>query len=295
MVVGLAGALWDQTYLSSLSAALANLGFKTIMGQTLRKKNGYFSGTDEERAQDLMDAFQNKSVHGIFCLRGGWGSARILDKIDFQIIKENPKFFMGFSDITSLLLAIHQKTGLVTFHGPMAHSAWNAFSTQSFKQVAYDTFVKSPQLLVGLPENPIKSLSSGSASGQLVGGNLSVLCATLGTDFAPSWEGKILFLEETNEEPYRIDRMLTQLKLNGVYEQIKGLVLGQFNKCVAEIPEQSFTCMEVLNQHFAKASFPVIYNAPIGHTENKWTLPLGILAEINADKKTLTLLENAVT
>jgi muramoyltetrapeptide carboxypeptidase len=226
-------------------------------------------------------------------MKGGWGCARLLDKLDYELIKNNPKVLIGFSDITTLLNVIYAKTGLVTFHGPVGNSGWNDFTTGVFKSVIMQG-EQTDMPLSSKPEDAMTVFNKGKASGELIGGNLSVLSGLLGSGYLPDWKGKILFLEEVKEEPYRIDKMFTQLKLNGVLDNIAGLVLGKFSKCEAEEPLKAFTFMEVLEQHIKPLGIPAFYGAAFGHTENKITLPVGIRVSMDAEKGTIKLMESAV-
>ncbi len=226
-------------------------------------------------------------------MKGGWGCARILDKLNYELIEKNPKVLIGFSDITTLLNVIYAKTGLITFHGPVGNSGWNDFTSSSFKKVIMKgeacEFPLSPKM-----EDAFHTINNGKTIGEMIGGNLSVLSGLLGSNYLPDWKGKILFLEEVKEEPYRIDKMLTQLKLNGVLNEISGIVFGKFSKCEAEEPQKAFTFMEVLEQHIKPLGIPSFYGAAIGHTENKITVPIGIKVEMDASKGILKLIENAV-
>jgi muramoyltetrapeptide carboxypeptidase len=289
-----AGAVWYPEGIEKFTAIIQNLGFKVKAGKTLTEKFGYFAGKDELRAQELNDLFTDKKVQGIFCMKGGWGCARLLSMLDYYNIRMNPKVLMGFSDITALLVAIQARTGLVTFHGPVGNSGWNDFSVSYVKSVLMD---KEQTLLnVGPKEEDLPVvINPGKARGVLVGGNLSVLAGIIGSAYLPQWKNKILFLEETEEEPYSIDRMLTQLRLAGVLDAISGFVFGKCVKCEAEEPEKSFTFMEVINQHIKPLGIPSFYGAMIGHIENKLTVPVGIMAEMDAAKGTIQLLEAAVS
>ncbi len=288
-----AGAVWDENQIEIFANILKGIGFKVVLGKTLKEKFGYFSGTDEFRANEINELFANKSIKGIFCMKGGWGCARILDKIDYNIIQKNPKVLIGFSDITSLLIAINAKTGLITFHGPVGNSGWNDFTKSVFNNVvmlpnAY-SFPVNP-----MNEDKIVTINSGKASGVLIGGNLTVLSGIIGSNYLPDWKNKILFLEEAKEEPYSIDRMLTQLKLSGVLNSISGFVFGKCAKCEAEEPLKAFTFDQVIKQHIQPLGIPAFYGAMIGHIENKLTIPVGIKASIDADKGTIKLDESAV-
>lgn len=288
-----AGAVWDENQIEKFSDILKSFGFKVVIGKTLKEKFGYFAGSDELRASEINELFANKTIRGIFCMKGGWGCARILNKIDYKIIKENPKVIIGFSDITALLVAITAKTGLITFHGPVGNSGWNEFTKNVFSNVVMT--IKQ----FSFPENPIGedkiyTINPGKVSGELVGGNLTVLSSLIGSNYLPNWKNKILFLEEAKEEPYSIDRMLTQLKLSGVLDSISGFVFGKCAKCLAEEPLKAFTFHEVILQHIKPLKIPAYYGAMIGHIENKLTVPLGINATMDADKGTISLDEICV-
>lgn len=288
-----AGAVWDENQIETFSAILISFGFKVVIGKTLKEKFGYFAGSDDLRAAEINELFANKTIKGIFCMKGGWGCARILDKLDYKLIQENPKVLIGFSDITALLLAITTKTGLVTFHGPVGNSGWNDFTKNIFTNVV---LTNKP---FAFPENPIGedkiiTINPGKVSGELVGGNLTVLSALIGSNYLPNWKNKILFLEEAKEEPYSIDRMLTQLKLSGVLDSISGFVFGKCAKCLAEDPLKAFTFHEVILQHIQPLKIPAYYGAMIGHIENKLTVPLGVKATMDADKGSISLDEKSV-
>ncbi len=287
-----AGGMIAADEVSEFKNVLEGLGFNTLFSKNIAQNVGYFSGTDQQRAQDFMDLICNDEVKAIFFLRGGWGCARMLEFLDFESIRQHPKIIIGFSDPTSLLNAITQKTGLITFHGPGGNSTWNAYSVDYIQQLLMKGEMVHYQNREG--DLPIITYQTGSVQGELVGGNMSIVCSMIGTEYAPDWEGKILFLEEVAEEPYRIDRMLTQLKLAGVFDKISGLILGTFRKCIAEEPDRSFALEEVFEQHFSTFEKPVFYGAQIGHTKHKFTVPIGAMAEMNAEVGTFKLLEPAV-
>jgi muramoyltetrapeptide carboxypeptidase len=288
-----AGAVWDGKQVDQFVSILQHLGFKVKTGKTLQEKYGYFAGTDALRAEELNAFFGDKEVNAIFCMKGGWGCARILPLLNYSLITTNPKILMGFSDITSLLLAIQAKTGLVTFHGPVGNSGWNDFTVDYMRRVLMK---KELVVFSGTSKEEDKAfvLRPGIASGILTGGNLSVVASLMGTGYLPSWEDKILFLEDTGEEPYRIDRLLTQLKLCGVLDKISAFVFGKCVKCLAEEPDKAFTFRQVLEQHMAPLAIPAFYGAMIGHIENKFTIPLGIAAEVDAGRGIISLKEAAV-
>jgi len=288
-----AGAVWDTAQVETFSTILKGFGFKIVLGKTLTEKFGYFAGTDELRANELNTFFADKTIKGIFCMKGGWGCARLLDKLDYKSIENNPKVLIGFSDITALLIAITAKTGLVTFHGPVGNSGWNAWTSDVFKSVIINTSIPQP-FINPTTEETIVTINPGKATGELTGGNLTVLTSLMGSTYLPDWKNKILFLEEVKEEPYSIDRMLIQLKLCGVLDSISGFVFGKCAKCLAEEPQKAFTFHEVILQHLKPLGIPAFYGAMIGHIESKLTVPLGINATIDADKRTIQLNETAV-
>jgi muramoyltetrapeptide carboxypeptidase len=293
-IMGMAGAMRDPKILSGFIQIMAQQGFKVSVGQTVNKAYGYLSGSDEERANEFNDFVSNPLIKAILFVKGGWGCGRVLDKIDYQQLKKNPKIILGFSDMTSLLNAIYHKTGLITFHGPIGNSSWEKFSLNSFQDIVCrggDSFQKPelPQLQL------FSAWQNGKATGELIGGNLTVFCSLLGTPYWPSCAGKILFLEDTHEEPYRIDRMLNSLRLAGVFNEVSGIIFGQFNDCNAQKPQESFTLEEVVRHQLKGYSFPVIWGAPIGHVKNKWTLPIGVKALMDADGLSVKLMQPAVS
>ncbi len=287
-----AGGIKSNAEIADFKKVLNDLGYSTVFSQNIDKNIGYFSGTDQQRADDFMELIRNKSVKAIFFIRGGWGCARMLEFLDFEIIRDNPKVIMGFSDPTALLNAITVKTGLITFHGPGGNSTWNEYSVKYINELLVNG--KTLNYTNQHGDLPIVTYSKGTAQGELYGGNLSVLSTLVGSNYLPNWKGKILFLEDVAEEPYRIDRMLTQLKLAGVFDQISGLILGTFRKCLAEDPGHSFTLEEVFEHHFKGANFPVFYGAQIGHTLNKFTVPIGAKVEMNSVEGSFRLMEAAV-
>jgi muramoyltetrapeptide carboxypeptidase len=271
------------------------LGFQVKVGPNAKSRYGYLAGSDKQRAEDINTMFADDSVDAIMPFRGGWGSNRILDLIDYELIRENPKILVGFSDITSLLMAIYAKVGLVTFHGPVGKSEWTDYTTQHFRNILGG---QQPDSLE-IPENDLCKdcselyvISPGKTTGKLLGGNLSVLAAMMGSEYLPNWENSILFLEDVGEDIYRIDRMLTQLKLNGVLDQISGFFFGQCVNCERSNP-YSLTLEQVFDDHIKPLGIPAFSGAMFGHTENMLTLPVGIKAQINAQKGTVSLAESA--
>ncbi|MFT5819619.1 MAG: muramoyltetrapeptide carboxypeptidase [Crocinitomix sp.] len=288
-----AGSIWNKSHIEKVENILHEQGFKTKVGKTCYEQEGYLAGSDELRAAELMGFFEDKAIKGIVTMRGGWGCQRILDMLNYDTIHTNPKVIIGFSDITSLVNAIYRHAGLVTFHGPCGYSSWGDFTMDCVKKA----------LVIGEPftlKNPTeykeetKTWVSGKAQGTLIGGNLTVFTSLIGTPHEPVWVGSILFLEEIGEEPYRVDRMLWQMKQARVFKGVKGLVLGSFKNCQAEEPHKSFSLDDVFKQHFGDAKFPVYQGAAFGHIIPKFTLPIGVEAEMDADKFTIRTLERSV-
>ena len=289
-LVAPASPIYSNDQFETMLLNLKGLGYKLKLGKHAKDRNGYLAGKDEDRASDLMTMFKDSSVDAILCTRGGWGSNRILPLIDFEVIKSNPKILLGFSDITSLHMAITKKTGLITFHGPVGKSDWNEFTLASMKQVLdYDG-----EVIYHIPDDQIDcyTINKGISSGRLLGGNLTVLTSMIGSEFVPDFEGSILFLEDVGEDVYRIDRMLTQLELSGILSKINGFVFGKCTDC--NEGTNSLTLKEVFTHHLSKYDIPAFYGAMISHEDKNVTLPIGIKAEINANKKTIRLLESGV-
>ncbi|MDX1429881.1 MAG: LD-carboxypeptidase, partial [Rhodothermales bacterium] len=212
----------------------------------------------------------------------------------------NPKILLGFSDVTSLLVALYARTGLVTFHGPTGNSSWNRFTARYVERLLFDaeqvSFANPTDRGVHLTqvEDRIQTITPGTAHGRLVGGNLTVLTSIIGSDYLPDWDGHILFLEDVGEDIYRVDRMLTQLKLAGVLDKLAGFVFGRCSRCVPDSAYSSFTLMEVLHDHIGPLSIPAFHGSMIGHIRDKFTIPIGAEAEIDAVAGRITLTESAV-
>lgn len=276
------------------------LGFKLKLSENLRQRRGHFAGTDAQRAASINALFADPQVHGILALTGGSGANRILPRLDYGLMARNPKFFGGFSDTTALLHAIHARTGLVTFHCPAGVSEWNEFSWRHFRGVAVEgqaLLMRNEPDRSGLPaprEDRIQTIRTGVARGPLLGGNLAVLSSLTGSGYLRAFDGAILFLEDINEYIYRIDRMLSTLKLAGVMDRLAGVVLGAFTNCKPGEGFGTLTLDEVFEDYFGELGVPVFRGASFGHIKRKFTLPLGVPTEIDAQAGTLRLLEPAV-
>lgn len=281
--------------------ALQALGFKVRHGLHLRARHGHLAGTDAQRTEDINRFFADDSVQGLIALTGGSGGTRILPAIDYGQIRRTPKFFGGFSDLTALVNAIHQQTGLITFHSPTALSQWNGFSVEHFKALVMQAgtpLLKNPTGELGdhlvQTGDRIQTIRSGRARGRLVGGNLAVLTAMAGSAYWPDFRGAILFLEEINEYLYRVDRMLSTLRLSGALSQVAGVVIGQFTKCEPGEGFGALTLDELFDEYFLPLNVPVYRGAMIGHIRRKFTVPVGALAEMDAGAGTIQLLEPSV-
>jgi muramoyltetrapeptide carboxypeptidase len=283
----------DHSKVEKAVKNLTAMGYRVKTGESVYKSRGYLAGGDELRAEDINRMFGDDEVNAIFCLRGGYGSQRILDLVDFKLIRNNPKIFMGFSDITALLNAIYQECGLITFHGPMGGDFAGGLgkSTKAAMRKALES--TDPIGEVPNPEVP-EVVAEGRAKGALVGGNLSIVAASLGTPYEIDTKGKILLLEDVNEEPYSIDRMLNQLRLAGKLRDAAGIVLGDWGDSEPKEPEKSLSLEEAFEDMFKNTGKPVLKGYKIGHCKPNITVPIGAEALIDTCSRTLCILEQAV-
>jgi muramoyltetrapeptide carboxypeptidase len=302
-LVAPANATFNSVELAIARESLEALGFKVKVGAHLLDRHGYLAGDDKARADDINRAFADKSVAAVHAIRGGWGSARLLPYLDFDTIRRNPKVIIGYSDITALLLSIHGRTGLVTFHGPIGLGRWDAYSLDYYKRVLFNGEQVTYSNKQGLSDRNTltqvdfrtQTITPGKARGRLVGGNLSIIAAIMGSPYLPDWENTILFTEDVGEDFYRIDRMLTQLKLAGVLGKIKGFVFGTCSECgPGDGNYGALTLEEIFADHIKPLAVPAWQGAMIGHAQPQWTLPVGVEVEIDATAATLKLLEAPV-
>jgi muramoyltetrapeptide carboxypeptidase len=276
------------------------LGLKAKVAPHVSDRYGYLAGSDKDRAADVNAMFADPSVHAIMAVRGGWGCARLLPHLDYELIAKHPKILAGYSDLTALLVPVFARTGLVTFHAPMGVSTWNAFKVDLLKRVLFDgeavTFenVKEVKDTLVQVENRIRTITPGVARGRLLGGNLSVLAGIVGSGYLPDWSGAILFIEEVEEAIYRVDRMLTQLELAGILGKLNGVVVGNCTKCEPGDGYGSLSLEEVFDDHLKPLKIPAWSGAMIGHIERQFTLPEGLAVEIDATRGTIRMLEAAV-
>lgn len=280
---------------------IEDLGFKAVYNEKrILSKYGYLAGEDLFRADDLNLMFNNPEVKGIWCVRGGYGTARILNMLNYKVIKSNPKVLIGYSDITALLHSIFKHTGLVCFHGPGAASEFTTYTKRHVQAVLMSTeknhFIDYPIENLDNESSEFQPLiiQKGIAEGRLIGGNLTLVTSLIGTKYDIDYDNRLVFLEDIGEKPYRIDRMITQLLLAGKFNRARGIILGVFMNCEARKNAQSFTLRETLLDRFQYFKVPVIYGMSFGHIDNQCTLPLGINAQLNTENKSVTLLENTV-
>lgn len=318
----------DRTRVAQAKQRLESLGYRVRVPDTLFRKQGFLAGSDDERAAELMAAFADPQIEAVFPGTGGYGTMRILDQLDYDVIRRHPKIFIGFSDITALHIAIHQRTGLITFHSPnpefglgteadlspfAAKWLWRALlGANSDGRPAQPNAAPFPtgytietqvrngsesgdgEFFAGVP-HPI-TLVTGRATGRLIGGNLSLVHALMGTPYEIETDGKILFLEDVGEAPYRVDRMLCTMRLAGKFDRVAGVILGQFTSR-DDVPawDDDASIDDVLRDYFARLSVPVLMQFPVGHVRANATLPVGATAELDAENQTLRILEEPTT
>jgi len=294
---------------------LEKLGYRIKLAPHVHKRLGYLAGSDRERAGDLMRMFTDKKVNAILCVRGGYGTARLLPLLDYKLIRAHAKIFVGYSDITSLHCAFLTKAGLISFHGPMLNSdfalkALPDFTVQSFIRTLASRLPppakrgegrgegRSINIADGYSDQTVKSLRRGIAHGQLIGGNLALLCTLIGTPWQPSFKSRILFLEDIGEEPYRWDRMLTHLLNCGLLQQVAGIAIGLNADCedrkAKTATEYRQTLEEVLKERLLPLKIPVVSGLPFGHVPHNATLPVGVHATLDANRGILLLNESGV-
>ncbi|WP_028526117.1 S66 peptidase family protein [Runella limosa] len=277
------------------------LGFKVKFGKRMWERYGYLAGKDADRAADLNDMFADPSVQAIICVHGGWGCARLLPLLDYDTIKKNPKVLLGYSDVTALLLGIYSQTGLVTFHGPVGAVSWNEFTVGYLKKVLIEgeaVRYENPKVVgdnLTQVADRIDTIVAGKAKGRLLGGNLTVLSHLLGSPYVPDWKGSLFFCEDVDEAPYRVDRMLTQLKLSGIFDEMSGFIFGKCTECEPGNGSYgSLTLEDLWSDHLQPAQKPAFSGSMIGHIRQKFTIPVGIEAEMDAVTGVIQFLEKAV-
>ena len=302
-VVAPASAPPDPKNIDRAAAALEHLGFKPLLAPNVRRRHGFLAGSDRDRASDLMRMFAHRKVKAILCVRGGYGSARLLPLLDYHLIRANPKIFVGYSDITSLHCAFLTHARLVSFHGPMLNSDFVKPDLPSFTRQGFLRTLTQPSppgsICRGYRRKTVTILRRGIASGPLVGGNLSLLCAALATPGQPPVKNSILFLEDVEEAPYRFDRMLTQLLNAGFLQQVAGIAIGVNADCkdpkAKGAREYRQTLEDVLRERLLPLKVPLVMGLPFGHVSHNATLPLGVRATLDALRGDLVITEAAVS
>jgi muramoyltetrapeptide carboxypeptidase len=269
---------------------LQEMGYQVKLAKNLNKRYGYFAGTDDERVEDIHEMFADTKVSALLATRGGWGTLRYLHKLDYDMIKNNPKPIIGYSDLTSLQLAIWEKTGVGSISGPMCAVEMGK-GIHEFTEKHFWNYLSSNKnrYKIVLSETNSKKMIGGKAQGVLLGGCLSLVSFLMGTPYAPDLSGAVLFLEDVGEKPYKIDRYLAHLKQCGVFDNINALILGEFLDCDDESTEDTFTIQSLLEEYFVNASFPVLYNFPYGHGDIKVSMPIGAKTILDLDNNTLEI------
>jgi len=294
----------DPDRLALAERTVRYFGLKPKFASNVRSRAGYLGGTIEQRLDDLHQMFRDPEVKAVFAIRGGYGSEQLLDRIDYDLIRKNPKIFLGYSDITAMHLAITKRAGLITFHGPVAVARFSPYTQTYFRKALFETepigLVTNPPDSDPLrPAHTLRTIRPGKGSGPLTGGNLSLISTTMGTPFEIETRGRILFLEDIEEQPYSIDRMLTQLRLAGKFDGVAGVIFGECKDCrprdYQPSFESTFSLGEVLDNILGKLNVPVLSGLTIGHTDDQLTLPLGVMATLDATKGELLIQAPAVS
>ena len=300
-IIAPASAPPDPKAVDRAAVALEKFGFKPKLGKNVRARHGFLAGSDRERAADLMRMFADKKVKAIICLRGGYGAARILDRLDYNAIRRHPKIFAGYSDITSLHFAFAKKVNLISFHSPMLNGELSDLKLPEFARRSFFRTVMEARpagsISGGYTKKSISVLRGGVAEGCLVGGNLSLICAAIGTPFIPSFKGKILFVEDVSEKPFRLDRMLTQLLNAGIFEQVAGVAIGVNKDCDSDARpggEYRQSGADVIAERLSSLRVPVVTGLPFGHVDLNATLPVGARVRLDGDTEDLIVTEAAV-
>jgi muramoyltetrapeptide carboxypeptidase len=288
-----------------ITRAIANveaMGFRVQLGEHIREVEGNYAGPVAHRLHDLHKAFADPEVKAVWCIRGGSGAISLLAHIDYKLIARHPKILVGYSDITALHLAIHSQTGLVTFHGPVPVSNMSNYTRENLLAVLMDP---QPNYTIAMSaENATKALTQshyairtvhgGTATGRLIGGNLSLVSALVGTPYAADYRDSLLFLEDVNEAPYRIDRWMTQLDLATGFDKAAGLIIGVCDRCTGDKEDITLTLDQTLDIHLQPLRIPAVAGYSIGHIHNQFTVPIGLRATLDTARQTITLLEPAV-
>jgi muramoyltetrapeptide carboxypeptidase len=280
-LVSPAGPFRDDTELERARANVRRFGWEPVVAENARARDGYLAGSDDQRARDLNAAIAEDGIDAIWCIRGGYGAMRLLDALDYAGMKRTPKPLIGYSDVTALHAAFGRLSDLVTFHGPTARQVMPPFAADSLERA----LVRGENPCGAMPH--ARTLVGGVARGRLVGGNLALLAALVGTPYAPDYEGAILVVEDVNEAHYRIDRMLVHLRLSGALARCAGIVFGRFTDIPKEFGDEEWSLDRVLADTARAAGVPCVVGAPFGHIDAQWTLPIGAEAVLDTDAGTL--------
>lgn len=296
-IISPASSVNDDSKIQNAVRYFEKLGYRVELGKNVDKTTGYLAGSDQERISDLHYMFENKNINAVFSIRGGYGSGRLLDKINYKLIARNPKIFVGYSDINALQLAFYARTGLITFAGPMVAVDFHDEIRPFTEEIFWRSITSNKKL--GKIKNPDNEkfyiLNRGKAEGRLLGGNLTLITSLLGTNYLPNFKDSIILFEEINEAPYRVDRMFNQLRLSGILKQTKGIILGRFVNCYETDPDKkTFSLNEVIIEYFQKCDKPVIYNVKHGHIKDNITIPYGIKCNLNSSRGFIEFTESAV-
>ena len=293
----------DPDRLALATHTLKYFGLNPHLGKNVGKRAVTYADSVDARLDDLHELFDDRSVKAVFALRGGYGAGHLLDRIDYSLVRNNPKVFIGYSDITALHLAIYKHAGLVTFHGPVLTSRFTDYTQNSFRKALFDAksigkLSNPEESNVLRPQHWLRTIKGGKVTAPLIGGNLSLILAMMGTPYEIDTKGKILFIEDVGEQPYSIDRMLTSLRLAGKLEQAAGIIFGECAGCRPSDYKPSFSSPyslgEVVDNILGGLKIPVLNGLTIGHTNDQLTLPLGVAATLDADSGVLQINEAAV-
>ena len=301
-IIAPASAPPDTKAVERVLGQVERLGFQPKLARNVRARHGFLAGGDRERAADVMAMFADKKVRGIICIRGGYGTARLLDRLDYAVIRRNAKVFAGYSDITTLHCALAVKANLISFHSPMLNEGlggekFPTFSNESFLRNVTEA-KPAGSLCAGLGKKSVTIVRRGVVEGRLIGGNLSVLVTTLGTPYQPQFKNRILFIEDISERPYRLDRLLTHLLNAGLLQQVAGVAVGVNQDCdepgEAKAKEYKQSAADVLRERLKPLGVPVVMGLPFGHQPVNATIPIGVRARLDANRGDLVILEAAV-
>ena len=293
----------DPDRLALAERTMKYFGLRMKMAKNAGKRMNDYRTSIEERLDDLHAMFRDKTVDAVFAIRGGYGSMHLLDRIDYDLIRRNPKIFLGYSDITAMHLAINKQAKLVTFHGPITLSRFTDYTQKYFRKALFETqpigtVTNPPESNELRPNHSLRTIRPGIATGLLTGGNLTLISNTMGTPYEIETRGKILFLEDVDEEPYSIDRMLTHLRLAGKFNDVAGVIFGECQDCRPKDYKPSsaipYGLGEVLDNILGDLKVPVLFGLTIGHTDDQLTLPLGVAATLDATNRTLEIREAGV-